>query len=220
MKTLIVAPHPDDEVLGAGGTLLRRRDEGHSLGWLIITSINAGSGQSEDQINGRNREILEISRFFSFEQVYELNIPTTSLDIIPMNQLVDKISEVLFLFQPNEVFIPHWGDVHSDHQAVFRAAASSTKWFRNPSINRILAYETLSETDFGINPNEKFIPNVFIDISSYLESKILAMRIYESEIGEHPFPRSEESIRSTAIIRGATSGYQYAESFQLLRERS
>jgi LmbE family N-acetylglucosaminyl deacetylase len=136
-----------------------------------------------------------------------------------MKELVGAISAVFASFQPNEVFVPHCGDVHSDHQVVFKAVTSSSKWFRNPSINRILAYETPSETDFGLNPNESFSPNVFIDISPYLKQKIDAMRIYESELGQHPFPRSEESIRALATIRGASSGFEFAEAFQLLRER-
>jgi LmbE family N-acetylglucosaminyl deacetylase len=219
MKTLVIAPHPDDEVLGVGGTLLRRKAEGHSLGWLIVTSIAAADGWTDQQISRRKEEVQKISQLFSFAEVYELGIPTTQLDVFPMKELVGIISSVFASFQPNEVFVPHWGDVHSDHQAVFKAVASSSKWFRNPSINRILAYETPSETDFGLNPNESFVPNVFFDISPYLEKKIDAMRIYKSELGQHPFPRSEESIRALATIRGASSGFQFAEAFQLLRER-
>jgi hypothetical protein len=219
MKTLVIAPHPDDEVLGVGGTLLRRKAEGHSLGWLIVTSIDAADGWTDQQISSRKQEVQKISQLFSFTEVFELGIPTTQLDVVPMKELVGAIAAVFASFQPNEVFVPHWGDVHSDHQAVFKAVASSSKWFRNPSINRILAYETPSETDFGLNPNESFSPNVFIDISAYLKQKIDAMRIYQSELGQHPFPRSEESIRALATIRGASSGFEFAEAFQLLRER-
>ena len=219
MNCLVVSPHPDDEVLGVGGTLLRRKNEGQSLGWLIVTSIDARGGWSDEQISIRKIEVQRISQLFSFAEVFELGIPTTQLDVIPMKELVGAISKVFESFQPNEVFVPHWGDVHSDHQVVFRAVASSSKWFRNPSINRILAYETPSETEFGLKPNESFIPNVFIDISLYLNKKIDALRIYESELGQHPFPRSEESIRALATIRGASSGFDFAEAFQLLRER-
>ena len=219
MKCLVVSPHPDDEVLGVGGTMFRRRNEGHSLGWLIVTAIDARGGWSDEKISVRKREVQKITQLYSFTEVFELGIPTTQLDVVPMKELVGAISKVFESFQPNEVFVPHWGDVHSDHQAVFKAVASSSKWFRNPSINRILAYETPSETDFGLNPNESFSPNVFIDISPYLMQKIDAMRIYESELGHHPFPRSEESIRAIATIRGASSGFEFAEAFQLLRER-
>lgn len=220
MKTLVVAPHPDDEVLGVGGTLFRRKEEGHSLGWLIVSSMSTRDGWTEKQIAKRKQEVLEISQAYSFAETFQLELPSAQLDVVPMKELVTAISEVFASFQPNEIFVPHCGDVHSDHQAVFKAVASSSKWFRNPSINRILAYETPSETDFGLKPNESFSPNVFIDISPYLQQKIDAMRIYESELGQHPFPRSEESIRALATIRGASSGFDFAEAFQLLREHS
>ena len=219
MKCLIVSPHPDDEVLGVGGTMFRRKNEGHALGWLSVTAIDARGGWSDEKISVRKREVQKITQLYSFTEVFELGIPTTQLAVVPMKELVGAISKVFELFQPNEVFVPHWGVVHSDHLAVFKAVASSSKWFRNPSINRILAYETPSETDFGLNPNESFSPNVFIDISPYLNQKIDAMQIYESELGQHPFPRSEESIRALATIRGASSGFEFAEAFQLLRER-
>ena len=154
MNCLVVSPHPDDEVLGVGGTMFRRKNEGHALGWLIVTAIDARGGWSDEKISVRKREVQRITQLYSFTEVFELGIPTTQLDVVPMKELVGAISKVFESFQPNEVFVPHWGDVHSDHQAVFKAVASSSKWFRNPSINRILAYETPSETDFGLNPNE------------------------------------------------------------------
>jgi LmbE family N-acetylglucosaminyl deacetylase len=219
MKTLVIAPHPDDEVLGVGGTLFRRKEEGHSLAWLIVTSMDVRHGWTKKQIDTRKLEIQKVSELYAFTEVFELGLPTTQIDEVPMKQLVGAISAVFASYQPNEVFVPHWGDVHSDHRVVFKAVASSCKLFRNPSVNRILAYEIPSETDFGLIPNESFVPNVFIDISPYLDKKIGAMGIYESELGQHPFPRSKESIHAVAVARGAASGYQFAEAFQLLRER-
>jgi LmbE family N-acetylglucosaminyl deacetylase len=102
---------------------------------------------------------------------------------------------------------------------VFDAVASCTKWFRYPSINRILAYETLSETDFGLSTEQAFRPNVFVDIESFLDRKLQAMEVYKSEMGEFPFPRSREAIRALAAVRGAASGFKAAEAFELLRER-
>lgn len=95
----------------------------------------------------------------------------------------------------------------------------STKWFRYPSVKRILAYETLSETDFGLGTDLGFRPNIFINIENYLEDKLRAMDIYASELGRFPFPRSDEAIRALATLRGAASGFQAAEAFELLRER-
>lgn len=216
---LVVATHPDDECIGVGGTILRRKASGATVAWLLVTSISLELGWTADQITKRANEIGRISDFFGFDAVYELGLPPTLLDSLPIAELISKIYDVFEAFEPEEVFIPHWSDVHTDHQVVFSAASSCTKWFRSPSIKRVLAYETLSETDFGLS-SDTFRPNVYVDISPFVEAKVQAMNIYESELGQHPFPRSSEAIRALAVLRGATSGYQAAESFQLLKERS
>ena len=219
MKTLIVAPHPDDETLGVGGTILRKKSEGETVAWLIITNMSISEGWTEQQIKSRKKEIDKISKFYNFDKVFELNLPTTKLDNIPMSDLTSKISECFKLFEPEEIYIPHNADAHSDHRIVFDAVISSSKWFRLKSVKKILAYETLSETGFGLSRTNNFSPNVFVDISSFIKYKIKAMNIYESELGSPPFPRSEENIKALALIRGSESGYLAAEAFELLRER-
>ena len=220
MRALVVAPHPDDEVLGVGGTLLRRKAAGAKVAWLIVTAISTQSGWGEEKVNQRADEIKLVTELFGFDEVFTLKFPATQLDRIPMSDLVAGISAVFKSFAPEEVFVPHPCDVHTDHRMVFNATASCTKWFRYPSIKRVLAYETLSETDFGLGTDQVFRPNVFVDIESFLDDKLRAMDIYESELGVFPFPRSHEAIRALAAIRGAASGFKAAEAFQLLRERS
>ncbi len=219
MKTIIIAPHPDDEVLGAGGTLLRRKAEGATVAWLIVTGITAETGWSEDKIKQRADEIKRVTALFGFDSVFELDFPTTQLDQVPMSDLVAAISNVFKTFEPEEVFVPHPSDVHTDHRVVFNAVASCTKWFRYSSVKRVLAYETLSETDFGLGTSQAFRPNVFIDIEPYLDDKLRAMDIYASEVGAFPFPRSHQAIRALATLRGVASGFKAAEAFELLRER-
>jgi LmbE family N-acetylglucosaminyl deacetylase len=218
-NVLVVAPHPDDEVLGAGGTLLRRKAEGAKLAWLIVTGISAEAGWSDNKIKQRADEIKRITDLFGFDSVFELNFPTTQLDQVPMSDLVTAISNAFKKFEPEEIFVPHPSDVHTDHRIVFDAVVSCTKWFRYPSVRRVLAYETLSETDFGLETSKAFRPNVFINIEPYLADKLRAMEIYASEIGEFPFPRSHEAIRALTTLRGAASGFKSAEAFELLRER-
>jgi N-acetylglucosamine malate deacetylase 1 len=219
VKTIIIAPHPDDEVLGAGGMLLRRKAEGVTVAWLVVTGITAETGWSEDKIKQRADEIKRVTALFGFDSVFELNFPTTQLDQVPMSDLVAAISNVFKTFEPEEVFVPHSSDVHTDHRVVFNAVASCTKWFRYPSVKRVLAYETLSETDFGLGTSQAFRSNVFIDIEPYLDDKIRAMDIYASEVGAFPFPRSHQAIRALATLRGVASGFKAAEAFELLRER-
>ena len=218
MTTLVVSPHPDDEVLGVGGTLLRKKVEGASLGWLIMTGISTESGWSSKAVAQRKNEIARITELFGFESVFELAYPTTQLDQIPMSELVSAVAAVLKQYSPQEIFVPHPSDIHSDHRITFDVVASCTKWFRSPSIKRILAYETLSETEFGLEPSKRFHPNVYVNIEGFLETKLKAMSIYSSEIQNFPFPRSSEAISALAVLRGSTSGFKEAEAFELLRE--
>jgi LmbE family N-acetylglucosaminyl deacetylase len=219
MKTIVIAPHPDDEVLGVGGTLLRRKAEGAKVAWLIVTSISAQSGFTPEKVTQRTNEINLVKVLFGFDAVFSLNFPAAKLDRVPIIDLVSSISDVFKAFEPEEVFLPHSSDAHTDHQIVFDAAASCTKWFRYPSVKRVLAYETLSESDFGLGTNQSFRPNVFVDIEPFLSKKLLAMDIYASELGSFPFPRSHEAIQALATLRGAGSGFKAAEAFELLRER-
>jgi len=218
-SVLAIAPHPDDETLGCGGTLLRRKLEGAAIGWVIVTSITEAAGWSTERVARRREEIETVRQMYGFDAVFELGLPTTRLDALPMGDLVERFSQVFKQFEPNEVFVPARSDVHTDHRVVFDCVAACTKWFRYPSVRRVLAYETLSETEFALSATGKFSPNCFVNVTAQLERKLEILRVYESELGSFPFPRSPEAVRVLAALRGATAGYVAAEAFQLLRER-
>lgn len=218
-KVLVVAPHPDDETLGCGGTILKHIDKGDKVYWLIMTSMNRECGFTEDRIKQRQLEIKQVSELYNFADTIEMRVPASKMDTIPLNTLIDKVNNLFRDIMPSIVYIPFSGDVHSDHRVVFDIIVSCTKWFRNSSIKKILCYETISETDFGINPVEnKFSPNVFVDISDYFAKKLQILNVYASELGEPPFPRNEVTVSSLARIRGAACGCTFAESFMLLKE--
>ena len=219
MKTLVIAPHPDDEALGCGGTLLRCKAEGIELAWLIVTGISEKTGWSTEMVRQRDDEIDKVVELIGFDRVFNLRLPSTKLDQLPFSELVNHFSATFKTFQPEEILVPHRSDVHTDHQLVFDATASCTKWFRYPFVKRVLAYETISETEFCLDPNQSFKPNYFVDISDFLERKLEVLAVYQSELGPFPFPRSIEAIQALATLRGANSGFMAAEAFQLLRER-
>lgn len=221
MKTLVVGPHPDDELLGCGGLLLRRAAEGGTVGWLIVTAMTEADGWSADRVQRRACEIDAVRQGLSIdpEGLFQLGLPAARLDTFPLGDLVRLVSGVFRAFQPEEVLVPHPGDVHSDHRICFDAAMACTKWFRYPSIRRILTYETISETDAMPDPRNGFQPTVFVDISKYLARKWELLKVYQSEIGDHPFPRSEKAVTALASVRGAQAGFEAAEGFCLLRER-
>lgn len=218
-KVIVVAPHPDDETLGGGGTLLRHKEQGDELNWLIVTDITQEADLYIKKLYSREKEIEKVANMYGFKSVYNLKWPTTRLDALPMADIVDSIGSVFKEVRPEIVYLPYPGDIHTDHKVVFNAVASCTKWFRFDSVKRVLAYETLSETDFAINPHDNcFCPNVFIDISKYLETKIEIMKVYADELNGFPFPRSEQAIRALAALRGAAAGCRSAEGFMLLKE--
>ncbi len=218
-RVLVVAPHPDDETLGCGGTLLRHKSMGDQIFWLIVTVASQDIGYTSEQIAMRAQEIDTVQRVYGFSSVHQCGFTTTMLDTIPRVEIIKKSGEVFQKIEPDIVYLPSCGDVHTDHHVVFDAVSSCIKWFRYPSVKKALAYETLSETDFDINPVHLcFRPNVFVDISPFLEKKIQIMKIYNSEMGAFPFPRSEEAIRAQAALRGIASGFKAAEAFVLLKE--
>lgn len=189
------------------------------MAWLIMSSISTEAGWPEEQVARREDEIRRISEIFRFDDVYRYSFSPSQLDRVPMSDLVARIAEAFRSFEPEEVFLPHPSDAHTDHSVVFTAAAACTKWFRYPSIMRVFAYETVSETDFGLGHVPSFQPNVFVDIEPFLQTKIDAMAVYNSEVGAFPFPRCPDTLRALAALRGAASGFRAAEAFQLLRER-
>lgn len=217
-RILAIATHPDDETLGCGGILLRHRAEGNEIHWVIVTRMDPTDFPTE-RIAQREAEIAAVAKAYGFAGVHVLGFPAASLDAIPQAKLISVLADVVRMVKPNMVLTPFPGDAHGDHRAVFEAVAPCTKTFRHPSVETVLAYETLSETDFALDPTTPaFRPNLFVEIGPFLERKIDIMRLYVGELGEHPFPRSVEAIRAAATLRGAQANCQAAEAFMVLKD--
>lgn len=218
-RVIVVSPHPDDETLGCAGTLFWHREKGDSLHWLIMTCLDEKSGYNKQTIDKRNIEISNVAESYLFSSVRKLDYPTTTLDAVPIKDIIGKVAEHFQDIQPEIIYLPYPGDIHTDHDVTFKVLSSCTKWFRHPYVTRILLYETISETDFAINPDiNSFRPNVFVNISDFMDKKLAVMKMYEGEMAGHPFPRSEETIRALAVFRGAQAGFSAAEAFMLLKE--
>ena len=213
---LIVAPHPDDETLGCGGTILRHRSLGDNVNWLVVTRLQ-DFRETRNDIDTQQKEILQVAEAYGFGSVTHLNFEASKLDTAPMSELVFSIKKVIDGIQPTIIYVPYWNDVHSDHRCVFDATISASKWFRSPSIKEIYAYETLSETNFA-GHGGGFRPNVYINIEQFFEKKVDILRIYESQIAAHPFPRGVETVEALSKIRGSESGVGHAEAFILIKK--
>jgi N-acetylglucosamine malate deacetylase 1 len=218
-KVLVVSVHPDDETLGCGGTLLKHKYEGDNIYWLIITNRNSGDIWGLEKAAKRQIEIEKVAEMYSFEKVVKLDFPDARLDTVPFFELISKISSEIDIIKPHIVYVNNRSDIHSDHKVAFQAVLSSTKNFRFPYIKRVLMYECLSETEFAPALNENtFVPNVFVDVTDFMDKKTEIMSVYESELMSDYFPRSYQTIKALASYRGSRIGVRYAEAFQLLFE--
>jgi len=218
-KVLFVAAHPDDETLGCGGTILRHKAAGDFISWLIISNIDTSNGWKQEVVETRQQEIETVAGMYGFNKMFKLDFPTTRLDTLPMCDVIKSVSQVLNDITPEIIYVPNRSDVHTDHQITFQAVYSCTKNFRLPSVKRMLMYETLSETDFLAPFQEAaFVPNVFVDVSSYFAKKLEIMQQYPSELMKSPLPRSLTTLDALGRYRGSRIGVQYAEAFMLIEE--
>ena len=170
------------------------------------------------KIDLRNKEINLVKEKLGIKKIFFLNYPTSRLTYDSVLSMIPEISIIFKEISPNTIYCVNRNDAHSDHFFTFNAIIACSKSFRFPSIKKILLYECISETEFAPPlPERIFQPNYYVDISKFLQKKIEISKIYKSEFKKHPFPRSTRSIISNALIRGAESGFRFAEAFELLR---
>jgi LmbE family N-acetylglucosaminyl deacetylase len=214
---LVVAPHPDDEVLGVGGTMARLSAAGEDV-FVVIVTRGMPPHWDEAFIQRGRREAAEAHRVLGVRDTFFLDFPAAALDTVEHRDLNGRMSEVFARVRPRTVFVPFLGDIHADHQAVFASALVASRPSTPAPPERILAYETLSETNWNapyITPG--FAPTVFADISAQVDAKIRAMECFGSQLKPFPHERSTETLRALATLRGSTVGVAAAEAFVLVR---
>jgi LmbE family N-acetylglucosaminyl deacetylase len=200
--------------------MLRRAAEGATISWLVVTQAHEPLWPAE-LIERKSREVDAVAAAYGVETTVRLGFPTTRLDTVPRAELIGALRDAFDELRPEVVYLTHPGDVHTDHADVFLAATAVLRSFRTAAsgLRRILCYETLSSTDAApVTAARAFLPEVFSDITPYLERKLEIMALYESESQDDPLPRGPSAIRAQARLRGATVGVQYAEAFKLVRE--
>lgn len=217
---LVVAVHPDDETLGCGGTVLKHKENGDQIHWLILTKANPKITSISNITDIQRENIIKAAEQYCFDSWNQMDLLATELDRYPLGDIVAGISKVIHSLQPQYIYMNHFADVHSDHRIAFDALYSCTKNFRYPFIEKLLLYETLSETEFApAIRNNAFIPNLFNDITKYMDKKLEIMKLYTTEQMEEPYPRAMSAIKALARYRGSRIGSEYAEAFMLLFEK-
>ena len=218
MRVLVFAPHPDDEVIGIGGTIAKRAAAGDEVYVCIVTKGCAPLFASEG-VEQVRRECRAADGLLGVKETVFLDFPAVMLETVPRYELNGRIAELVQRVKPDEVYLPHRGDMQQDHVIVTDAAMVALRPKYEHTVKRIYCYETLSETGWNIpNAENEFIPNVYEDISGQLDKKLDAMRIFRSQLAAFPNARSVEAISALAVFRGTTVGVAAAEAFSLVRE--
>lgn len=217
---LVIAAHPDDEVLGCGGTIARESARGTPVHVAILgeglTSRRTSRGETEqNDLDGLARTADAVGAFLGASSVRQFGFPDNRFDQVPLLEIVKTIEGLLDEIRPSRILTQHGGDLNIDHVATFRATLTATRPVEGGSVRSLWAYEVLSSTEWAFGRFEpRFEANVFVDISKTLDRKIQAMAKYESESRPFPHPRSAESLTATARKWGSTVGVAAAEVFQ------
>ena len=218
MSVLVIAPHPDDEVLGVGGTVARFASEGREVSVAIVTK-----GESErfgsEQVRQVRQEATSAHEVLGVKRSLFLDFPAARLDSVAHGDLNDALREAVTSTHARVVFLPFRGDLHLDHRLVFDSAMVALRPTPSSHVQEIYAYETLSETNWnaGRGVTSAFAPDCFIRLGPHLERKLTAMRTYLSQLRDFPDERSIEALTALARHRGAMVGTDAAEAFMTIR---
>lgn len=223
MKILIIAPHADDETLGMGGTIARLINEDNSVTVAVLTGHGEKPHPLWPKSNWENirAECKQACDELGVSSLKFYELPAACLDSTPAWQINKVVSNLISDIKPDEIYVPFTYDLHKDHGAINYAVTVATRPYLtgNENLKRVLAYETLSETHLmPAYMTPAFQPNIYIDISNTLETKLRAMQCYKSQLQADNLPRSIAGLRALATLRGNHIGSIAAEGFVLLGE--
>lgn len=218
MRILVIAPHADDEILGVGGTMARHIAEGNEV-YVCVVTRGVEPLFSEEIVQETRKQTKDAHNYLRIKKTFFLEFPAVMLEQVPRYQLNGAIAKVIEEVEPDEVYIPHMGDMQKDHQLVNEAVMVAVRPKNKHRISAVYAYETLSETEWNIpNTVNAFIPTCYVDITDYIEKKKEALACFKTQIAPFPNPRSLEAVEALAKYRGSTVGVNAAEAFVLIRE--
>lgn len=224
MNILVVAAHPDDEVLGCGGTIARLAQENHNIYIAIlgegITSRYLQREQADKSLVGALKEKSQrVAKLLGAKEVFTFDLPDNRFDTAPLLDIVKLIEKLIERLHPQVIYTHHGGDLNIDHRLVFQATLTATRPLSGCEVRSIYTFEVASSTEWALGKlSPVFQPNVFVDIHLTLDIKLQAMALYESEARAFPHPRSPAALRAIARRWGSVAGFEAAEPFELIRE--
>ena len=220
-NVVVIAPHPDDEVLGCGGTIFNHTSRGDSVFVIVATNAALGAPElySQKGTDFVRKEALLAHKILGVEHTVFLDFPAPALNAYPEYKISLQLSELIKKYAPDYLYLPHPGDLHQDHRAIYRAALVASRPNCGVNLVNIYCYETLSETEWSpYNEHQQFSPNHFIDITKSFDKKIEAMHCYKTQLKQSPHPRSESGILSLANYRGGIVSLDKCEAFEVERQ--
>jgi LmbE family N-acetylglucosaminyl deacetylase len=218
MNILVIAPHADDEILGVGATMAKHIAKGDKV--YICVATRGIKPLFDDVFMEKLRsETISAHKLLEVTETFFLEFPSVMLEQIYRHEINGKIIDVVQKVKPDIVYIPHFGDLQKDHQIIAEAAMVAIRPKYDHRVKEVYAYETLSETEWN-NPHcsNAFMPNVYNDISYYINKKLIVMKCFESQLSNFPNPRSIKAIEALAKYRGSTINAEAAEAFMLIRK--
>ena len=215
-KILIVAAHPDDEILGCGGTILKLKEK-NDINVIFMTNGVSARGKNRISEKRRKNACLKLFKYLDISKPEFFNFPDNQLDRTPLLKIIKKIEKKINLYKPDTIFTHFSNCLNIDHRKTFEAVNTACRPINKISVKKILSFEIPSSTDWALFHGKNFQPNYYIDISKFLNEKINLIKFYKDELRNYPHSRSVKSIKSLASYRGVSSGVKYAEGFYLNR---
>lgn len=224
MKILVVAAHPDDEVLGCGGTIARLASEGNDvhiviLGEGITSRYEDRKKADKKELDALKDKAKNASEILGASKLILESLPDNRFDTIPLLDIVHILERIINETRPDVIFTHASSDLNIDHNITHRAVLTAARPLEASSIRELYAFEVPSSTEWASGQFGDFTPDTFYDITGTIDNKLKAMEIYESEARKSPHPRSAESLRAIAQSRGSAAGLTYAEAFETIRRK-
>ena len=223
MRVLCVVAHPDDEVLGVGGTLARHAARGDEVHVCILSDGVTSRHETADeavtaQVERRADRARRATDLLGVASTTFHRFPDNQFDAVPLLDVVKAVEAEVTSVDPGVVYTHHHGDLNVDHEHTCRAVTTACRPLPESTVDRVFTFETLSSTEWTVpGPNTLFQPRHFVDVSEHLETKLDALSVYEDELREPPHPRSLDTVRRNAEVWGAKVGLAAAEPFGVLR---
>ena len=219
-KVLILAAHPDDEVLGCGGTIYNLTSQKVKVSICFFSNgVSSKKKKKKNEIDLRKKAAEKAAKILKVSSLEFYDFPDNSFDKVNILKIAKIIENKISLFMPDTIFTHFGNDLNIDHQKINQATLAATRPQKNQIVKKLFFYEVPSSSEWNFNKNKKqFNPNWFVDISSSLKNKIKALKVYRSEMKKYPHPRSYKAIEALSRWRGSTAGYKAAEAFILARK--